>query len=203
MTDTDDQDRLPARRSPGPAPRPPASAYAHEVLFNALQRQRRVHGHHRQDPHGTMILRDDAYDPARTIPLVDELIDSEKVFAIETSGSPSTLRTYDKLNQRCIPQPLPASGHPAFGDPVNHPWTTSSSHHLHHRGGPVGPVHREAPRRVRRQGQGGRAPDQQRLRRLLRRRRSRPTSPSSPNTRTTSSTSRDVRADGARRSPTR
>src|SRR5690606_17762779 len=58
---------------------------------------------------------------------VDELIDSEKVFAVETAGTPSTMRTYDKLNQRCIPQPLPASGHPAFGDPVNHPWTTSSS----------------------------------------------------------------------------
>jgi hypothetical protein len=36
-------------------------------------------------------------------------------------------KTYDKMNQRCIPQPLPASGHPAAGDPVNHPWTTSSS----------------------------------------------------------------------------
>jgi ABC-type branched-subunit amino acid transport system substrate-binding protein len=74
-----------------------------------------------------MLLRDDAYDPARAIPLVDELIDSEKVFAVQTMGTPSTMRTYDKLNQRCIPQPLPSSGHPAFGDPVNHPWTTASS----------------------------------------------------------------------------
>ncbi|MPY91959.1 MAG: ABC transporter substrate-binding protein [Acidimicrobiia bacterium] len=74
-----------------------------------------------------VIMRDDAYDPARTIPLVDELIDSEKVFLIETVGSAPTLKTYDKLSERCIPQPLPASGHPGMGDPVNHPWTTSSS----------------------------------------------------------------------------
>jgi ABC-type branched-subunit amino acid transport system substrate-binding protein len=75
----------------------------------------------------TMVLKDDGYDPARTIPLVDELIDSEKVFGVETMGSPSTLRTYDKLNARCIPHLLSASGHPALGDPVNHPWTTTSS----------------------------------------------------------------------------
>ena len=70
------------------------------------------------------IFLDDGYDPARTIPLVDELIDSEKVFAVQTQGSPSTLRTYDKLNQRCIPHLFNSTGHPAWGDPVNHPWTT-------------------------------------------------------------------------------
>ena len=29
-----------------------------------------------------LIIKDDGYDPARTIPIVDELIDSEKVFAV-------------------------------------------------------------------------------------------------------------------------
>jgi ABC-type branched-subunit amino acid transport system substrate-binding protein len=72
-----------------------------------------------------LITRDDAYDPARTGPLVDELIDSEKVFLVQTSGTPPTLQTYDKLNQRCIPQPITGSGHSAIGDPVNHPWTTN------------------------------------------------------------------------------
>ncbi len=68
--------------------------------------------------------RDDGYDAARTIPLVDELIDSEHVFAMWTLGSPNGLKVYDKLNQRCIPHPLEMSGHPAWGDPVHHPWTT-------------------------------------------------------------------------------
>ena len=70
------------------------------------------------------IVKDDGYDSARTIPLVDELIDSEKVFAMWTLGSPNTMKTYDKLNERCVPQPLSMTGHPAWGDPVNHPWTT-------------------------------------------------------------------------------
>ncbi len=71
-----------------------------------------------------LLARDDGYDAARTIPLVDELIDSEKVFAMWTLGSANTMKTYDKLNQRCIPNPLAMTGHPAWGDPVNHPWTT-------------------------------------------------------------------------------
>ena len=40
-----------------------------------------------------MVLKDEAYDPARSIPLVDELIDSEKVFVLETMGSPPRCRT--------------------------------------------------------------------------------------------------------------
>jgi ABC-type branched-subunit amino acid transport system substrate-binding protein len=74
----------------------------------------------------SVVSRDDGYDPARAIPLIDELIDSEKVFAISVVGSPSVLRTYDKLNARCIPQD-PRSGHPALGDPVNHPWTPGTT----------------------------------------------------------------------------
>ncbi|MGD9755831.1 MAG: ABC transporter substrate-binding protein, partial [Acidimicrobiia bacterium] len=72
----------------------------------------------------TLIVKDDGYDAARTIPLVDELIDSEKVFSVITLGSANTMKTYDKLNQRCIPQPESQTGHPAWGDPENHPWTT-------------------------------------------------------------------------------
>jgi branched-chain amino acid transport system substrate-binding protein len=74
----------------------------------------------------SLITKDDGYDPARTIPLVDELLDSEKVFALTTSGSPSTLRTYDKLNQYCVPQAFVWTGHAAWGDPVHHPWTMGS-----------------------------------------------------------------------------
>ena len=84
------------------------------VFTDAAGKSRRVN----------LIVKDDGYDPARTIPLVDELIDSEKVFAMVTLGSPTTLKVYDKLNQRCIAHPLVPTGHPAWADPVNHPWTT-------------------------------------------------------------------------------
>ena len=52
------------------------------------------------------------------------MIDSTKVFAVITLGSSNTMKTYDKLNQRCVPQPFSQTGHPAWGDPANHPWTT-------------------------------------------------------------------------------
>ena len=88
--------------------------YADKGLFtDSLGKKRRVN----------QIIKDDGYDPARTIPIVDELIDSEKVFDVMTQGSPCTLKTYDKLNQRCIPHFFNSTGHPLRGDPVNHPWT--------------------------------------------------------------------------------
>ncbi len=71
-------------------------------------------------------FKDDGYDTARTIPLVDEMLDSDKVFAVWTTGTPSGLKVYGKINQRCVPHPLVVGGSPAWGDPKNHPWTTGS-----------------------------------------------------------------------------
>jgi branched-chain amino acid transport system substrate-binding protein len=72
------------------------------------------------------VAKDDGYDPARTIPNIDEFLDSEKSFAVWTLGSPPTFKTYEKVNQRCVPQPFAMTAHPAWGDPVNHPWTTGA-----------------------------------------------------------------------------
>ncbi|MEZ5266211.1 MAG: ABC transporter substrate-binding protein [Acidimicrobiales bacterium] len=55
-------------------------------------------------------IRDDGYDPTRTIPLVDELIDAQKVFAVGTIGTPNQVKVFDKLNERCVPHPA-ISGH--------------------------------------------------------------------------------------------
>jgi branched-chain amino acid transport system substrate-binding protein len=52
---------------------------------------------------------------------VDELIDSEKVFAMQTLGSPNTMKTYDKLNQRCVPQPFIHHRPPGVGRPGQPP----------------------------------------------------------------------------------
>jgi branched-chain amino acid transport system substrate-binding protein len=72
------------------------------------------------------VLRDDGYDATRTIPLVGEMLDSERVFALWTLGTPAGVKVYDKINERCVPHPTLISGSPAWGDPVNHPWTTGS-----------------------------------------------------------------------------
>lgn len=71
-----------------------------------------------------LIIKDDGYVSAQTIEFVDELIESANVFSILTLGSPNTLAVYDKINEECIPHPFVMSGHPAWGDPENHPWTT-------------------------------------------------------------------------------
>ncbi|WP_419552850.1 ABC transporter substrate-binding protein [Candidatus Poriferisodalis sp.] len=71
-----------------------------------------------------LVVRDDGYAAVRTIALVDRLIQADNVFSILTLGSPNTLAVYDKINRACIPHPFVMSGHPAWGDPVNHPWTT-------------------------------------------------------------------------------
>ncbi|MEZ5233715.1 MAG: ABC transporter substrate-binding protein [Acidimicrobiales bacterium] len=74
----------------------------------------------------TLVVKDDGYDATRAIPLVDELLDSDKTFLIFGGGSALIMRTYDKVNQRCVPHPMVWTGHPAWGDPVNHPWTMGS-----------------------------------------------------------------------------
>jgi branched-chain amino acid transport system substrate-binding protein len=71
-----------------------------------------------------LITKDDGYVATQTIELVDELIQSDKPFVITTLGSPNTMATYDTLNDNCIPQPFVMTGHQAWGDPVNHPFTT-------------------------------------------------------------------------------
>ena len=70
------------------------------------------------------ITLDDGYVAAQTIENVDELIQAEEVFLIHTGGSPNTLAVYDTINDECIPQPFVGTGHPAWGDPENHPWVT-------------------------------------------------------------------------------
>jgi branched-chain amino acid transport system substrate-binding protein len=73
-----------------------------------------------------LLKRDDQYIASIAIEMVDELLQSDKPFAFHTLGTPSTLAVYDTLNQSCVPQLFSATGHPAWGDPLEHPWTTGS-----------------------------------------------------------------------------
>ena len=74
-----------------------------------------------------LISKDDAYEPARVVTNVQELIENEGIFGVTTlAGTPGNLASYDYLNEQCVPHLLASSGHPAWGDPVNHPWSTPS-----------------------------------------------------------------------------
>ena len=75
----------------------------------------------------TATVYDDGYDPVRTSAAVRELITTDKVFSLQTAGSPGSMGTRDTVQQQCIPRWSVLSGHPAWGDPLNHPWTTGDT----------------------------------------------------------------------------
>ncbi|MFN0089366.1 MAG: ABC transporter substrate-binding protein [Acidimicrobiales bacterium] len=73
----------------------------------------------------TIDIKDNGYEAARGKATVDELVETGNIFAsASTVGTPIMLAVYDKLNEQCIPSLYTVSGHPAWGDTVNHPWTT-------------------------------------------------------------------------------
>lgn len=74
----------------------------------------------------TLIMKDDGYVAAQTIEQFDELLEAENIMAYQGLGSPNGLAVYDKVNAECIPHLFHGSGHPAWGDPLNHPWSTGS-----------------------------------------------------------------------------
>jgi len=75
----------------------------------------------------TLAAKDDAYEPARVVASVQELIQQDGVAAITVlAGTAGNLGVYDDLNTQCVPHLFASSGHPAWGDPVNHPWSTPS-----------------------------------------------------------------------------
>ena len=71
-----------------------------------------------------MVSSDDAFDPARTLSNVEEMLQTDEPFAISfLIGTANNLAVRDTLDEECIPQLLNATGFPAWGDPENYPWT--------------------------------------------------------------------------------
>jgi branched-chain amino acid transport system substrate-binding protein len=70
-------------------------------------------------------LLDDAYDPARTVANVRQLVERDEVFAVVGSfGTAPNAAVMDYLNDREVPQLFAISGSTQFGaSPSEHPWT--------------------------------------------------------------------------------
>jgi branched-chain amino acid transport system substrate-binding protein len=70
-------------------------------------------------------ILDDAYNPAQTVPLTQQLVEQDKVFAIYGSlGTAPNLATWDYLNKRKVPQVLLATGDSYWGFSYKkYPWT--------------------------------------------------------------------------------
>ncbi len=71
-----------------------------------------------------LVVEDDGYVAARTVEAVDSLLQIEDPLFVTTLGVPTTLAVYGSLNEQCVPHPFVMTGHPAWGDPIGHPWTT-------------------------------------------------------------------------------
>src|ERR671932_2553229 len=69
---------------------------------------------------------DDAYDPAKTVPAVRQLVQQEQVFAIfNVIGTNPNLAVRQFLNQLHVPQIFAASGATTFGPDYNqYQWTS-------------------------------------------------------------------------------
>jgi len=70
-------------------------------------------------------IEDDAYDPSKTVPLTQQLVEQDKVFAVYGSlGTAPNLAIWSYLNQRKVPHVLLATGDSYWGfSAKKYPWT--------------------------------------------------------------------------------
>src|SRR5947207_1921621 len=71
-------------------------------------------------------ILDDSYDPSKTVPLAQQLVEKAKVFAVVGSlGTAPGLATWGYLNKNKVPQVLLATGDSYWGFSYKkYPWTT-------------------------------------------------------------------------------
>jgi branched-chain amino acid transport system substrate-binding protein len=71
-------------------------------------------------------ILDDAYDPSKTVPLAQQLVEKDHVFAVVGSlGTAPGLATWGYLNSKKVPQVLLATGDSYWGFSYKkYPWTT-------------------------------------------------------------------------------
>lgn len=73
-----------------------------------------------------VIVKDDAFDAARAVSNVTEFIQNDGIFAVGAQqGSANIVAVQPVVEADCIPQFFVPAGLPAFGDPANHPWTST------------------------------------------------------------------------------
>ena len=92
-----------------------------KVYFDKINKEQGgVDGHQIE-----VVTKDDAYDPAKSAPAVQEALQGDKIFAsVFQIGTPNVAGTRQLYADACVPQALVGSGFPAWGDPAHFPWTT-------------------------------------------------------------------------------
>jgi branched-chain amino acid transport system substrate-binding protein len=92
-----------------------------KVYFDKINKEQGgVDGHQIE-----VITKDDAYDPSKSAPAVQEALQGDKIFAsVFQIGTPNVAGTRQLYADACVPQALVGTGFPAWGDPAHFPWTT-------------------------------------------------------------------------------
>jgi ABC-type branched-subunit amino acid transport system substrate-binding protein len=72
-----------------------------------------------------LVAGDDGYDPSKTVPVITQQLQQDKVFAtVGQAGTPNIAAAQPLMEQSCTPQLWVGSGADQFADPAHHPWTT-------------------------------------------------------------------------------
>src|SRR5271167_2446328 len=94
-------------------------APASQAFFNYLNAQGGING---RKIH--LIIKNDEYNPAKTVTVVHELVLNEKVFGIfEGLGTPTHTKVVGYLNSAKVPDMFVASGCPCWDDGTTQPYT--------------------------------------------------------------------------------
>jgi len=102
----------------------PASAYAAigktiDTYFKSVNETGGINGRKVR-----FISLDDGYVPSKTVELVRQMVESDKIFALfQSLGTPCNLAIHKYMNTRKVPQLYVATGSSKWGDPRNFPWT--------------------------------------------------------------------------------
>src|SRR5260221_10037281 len=102
----------------------PASAYgvigkAHQAFWKSVNDAGGVNGRKIN-----FITLDDGYQPPKTVEVVRQLVEQEKVLLLfNTLGTPTNTAIHKYVNQKKVPQLYIATGASKWGNPKDFPWT--------------------------------------------------------------------------------
>src|SRR5712672_1351570 len=102
----------------------PASSFAAigrtiDAYFKSVNEQGGVNGRKIK-----FISLDDGYSPPKTVEVVRQLVEQDKIFALfQSLGTPRNTAIHKYMNQKKVPQLYVATGASKWGDPKNFPWT--------------------------------------------------------------------------------
>jgi branched-chain amino acid transport system substrate-binding protein len=102
----------------------PASAYAvigktFDAYWKAVNEAGGINGRKVK-----FISMDDGYVPSKTVEVVRQMVEQDKIFALfQPLGTPCNSAIHKYMNQKKVPQIFVATGASKWGDPKNFPWT--------------------------------------------------------------------------------